>query len=494
MGNIYDTSDDISSALIIEVVAPELPIVDVQNVPLTAFKGDTLYLPDYNVYDYSKTDFSAQKKVEVNGIDVTDTLEYVVNENKGEVLIVKYYAISDTTNVKIFNVVVLAPSYISDYIVVKNIDGSICTDEDVSNSVEIKLEKQYLEYVFSERKTIALPQSLPTDELIIKLGVDSAYGNFDYFDIYLEDVYNAYNSVFLRVCKDGYLEINGDTSKRLQIEGSFTDDSKYFYFIYKNTTRELYAEKGSLIAKIDSNVFGIKFNGFEQSLINLSVTVAECSDTNKASIKFMQIANQMFTTSYVGSDIQEFVDRTGPVIKFKTPMRNLTIVYGEQFIISQATAHDILKGSATISVSLRYVEGDEYIYKNLPCTQDYIYLPKKYGTYEITYVTKDKGNRETKKSVYIVVKEENAPTITEGATIKTEYTVGESIAYVKPNVTDESEYNYYMFVLKPNGKYIVVKEGESFTFEAPGEYKVVLYAEDIYFNIAKIVYTITVEA
>ena len=187
------------------------------------------------------------------------------------------------------------------------------------------------------------------------------------------------------------------------------------------------------------------------------------------------------------------MDRTGPVIKFEHSMANVTIVKGEEISISQATAYDVLKGESAVKFSLICVDTGEYIYQNLPCTQNYSYVPTKCGNYQITYVAKDAGNRESKKDIYVVVKEDDAPQISIDASIKSEYALGDTLNYISANVTDESEYGYYMLVLRPNGKYVVVKQGERYVFDVTGGYQVVFYAEDIYYNITKIVYTVSVK-
>ena len=61
------------------------------------------------------------------------------------------------------------------------------------------------------------------------------------------------------------------------------------------------------------------------------------------------------------------------------------------------------------------------------------------------------------------------------------------------NIVEENKYSYYMIVLKPNGKYVAVKEGEKYKFDETGEYKIILYAEDEYYNTSKSVYTILVK-
>lgn len=490
LGNIYDSSIDTNNSLVINVVSADSPIIEVENVPTVVYNGEILVLPKYDVYNENKQQSNVSKKVEVNGVDVTETMTYTVNQSAGTILTVKYYAIGETTQVRTFEVLVLDPTYLSDFIVVKNSDGSLLNSMD---NVKVVLGKTYLEYIFSDSKELCFPQNLVTDGLILKLGINPLYSGSEYFDIYLRDSFDESNVIFLRICKDGYLEINGDSTNRIKINIDLTVDNAYLYFIYNNRTKELCSETGALLAKIDRNVDGFRFDGFSQSLAKLSVKIPACDEDNKSSIRVMQIANQTFMSSFKNDKPSKYSDRTGPVIRFEKQMMNLTITKGETFYIHKATAHDVFKTSSTIYVTLKNVETEEIVFNKIDCNQTLSYTPISCGSYEITYVAKDSANRDTTRSYYIVVREDDAPIIETDEKVKETYGVNESINYIKANVVDENDVNYYMFVLQPNGKYIVVNENSKYTFSSKGEYRVILYAEDSYYNVAKIEYVINVK-
>lgn len=489
LGNVFNSSLDNAGGLIINILSADLPLIEVKNVPTIVYNGENLILPEYEVFNGQKEQAGIIKKVEVNGQEITDTMKYKVSEPAGTILTVNYYAIGQEVSVKTFEVLVVDPMYISDYIAVKNLNGTYTNS---MQGVQVNMMKEYLEYVFSAGKQVLFPQNLVANSLIIKLGVNPLYSDFQYFDIYLSDSYDQDNVVFLRVCRDGYLEVNGDSSDRIKINASFTSDDSYFYFIYDDLSRELLSEDGTLITRIDRNVLGFKFKGFKEGLTNLSVVIPDCANNSNSSIRIMQIANQTFMSAFSGGVLSKYNDKTGPLIRFDNNMENNTILKGETINISSASAHDVFRTKSTISVTLSYSETGEKIYEG-NCLQSYSYIPMKCGTYEIKYVAKDDKKRESTKIFYIIVKETDAPILETDIKIKSQYKINDIIRYIQPSIEDENTVEYYMIIVQPDGKRVVVKEKESYKFTVVGEYKIILYAEDVYFNVSKLEYDISVK-
>lgn len=488
LGNIYNTDDNLDKDLTISIISADASIIEVQNVPTVAYKGSTLILPEYNVYNSNKEFVGVSKKVEVNGVVITDTMCYEVNEESGTILTVKYYAIGENENVKTYEVLVIDPTYVSDFLVVKNADGTLNNNLSADN---IRHEKEYLEYVFSAKQEIVFPQNIVADSLNIKLGVNPEFSDFEYFDVYLKDCFDSDNVVLLRVYKDGYLEVNGDSNNRIKVKGSYLVNDSYFYFIYDNATKELLSEDGALITKITKNCAGFIFNGFNKSLANVSIVLPETN--SNSSIRIMQIANQTFMSAFSGGALKGYTDRTGPLIRFDNQMENKTILKGQTIYVSKATAHDVLQTSSTINVSLICVDTGEIIYNKINCLQDISYVPTKCGSYEVKYIAKD-GKNQTTKSFYFVVKELDKPNIIVDKEIPKQYYLNDTIEYINATVTDENSVKYNMLIVQPNGKYIVIKENETYTFKALGNYKIILQAEDAYYNVNRIEYDISVTA
>ena len=226
-----------------------------------------------------------------------------------------------------------------------------------------------------------------------------------------------------------------------------------------------------------------------KSLANVSIVLPETN--SNSSIRIMQIANQTFMSAFSSGALKEYTDRTGPLVRFDNQMESKTILKGETIYISKATAHDVLQTSSTINVSLICIDTGEIIYNKIDCSQEMSYTPIKCGSYEVKYIAKD-GKRETTRSFYFVVKELDKPNITVEEEIPQQYYLNDTIEYINATVTDENSVKYNMLIIQPNGKYIVIKENETYTFNALGNYKIILQAEDVYFNVNRVEYDISV--
>ena len=104
LGNVYDSINDESLRLKIDIAASDTPIIEVENVPTVVFDGEYLYLPDFNVYSESGVLNGVSKKVLVDGIDVTAEMKYLVNGRAGEVLTVEYWVMGDNSLVQTFQI------------------------------------------------------------------------------------------------------------------------------------------------------------------------------------------------------------------------------------------------------------------------------------------------------------------------------------------------------------------------------------------------------
>ena len=97
-------------------IVSDAAVLNIVGVPYTAIKGQTLYLSDFEAfnYNYSKdnANFTPERTIKVNGTKLGSDLSYNVTEEVGSELTVEYSAGGSTLVKKIK---VISPKYIADY-------------------------------------------------------------------------------------------------------------------------------------------------------------------------------------------------------------------------------------------------------------------------------------------------------------------------------------------------------------------------------------------
>ncbi len=483
---------------VIQVQAGD-PVVMVSDVPETVRVGTTLVLPAYQALDYSQygqEGFNAQKKVTVNGVDVTETMSYSVTEAVGARLSVKYYAIGDgVETVEEFTVFVVQPQYTTDYFLFKNADGSLCTDAEIDATVEKKPEKMSAMFVVSEDKTIYLPNALVANDLIIKLNVDETANQFDHLQVRLTDAENSNIELMFKIQKDKTnrmkIYLNGDVSINAGISGLFTDSEKSFYIAYNNQNYGVYNEASAKYFTARRAYNTDVFNGFPSGRVKLSVSVVGVQAGGKGSVGFMQVSNQTFASSVDKDGVAKvYTDATGPAIGFDKVMLNESATYNEIYTVSSAFACDVLNGAKSLLMTITAPYG--VVKQGISCDESTQIKLDAYGVWKIEYRATDSNNRATTKTYYITVKEYDAPVVTVNGTPAEKYQAGQTVTFADATVQDASAWELYVMIVKPNGKYSVIQD-RSYTFTEVGNFKVLYYAVDEYGNVSIVTYSFAVE-
>lgn len=473
---------------VIEVLPPQQTVLYVGGVPHSATKGKQLVLPDFEAINYNHQEGEAgyypEKKVTVNGVDVTDTLTYTVTEEAKTVLEVVYSAGEGAARgEKKFNLIVIDPKNVEDYFIY---------GEGVTVNGDGAESRRYTQFDCSTDMTYLLSQPVMSDYLEFELIAGNS--NFEYFDVVMEDYYSG-ATVFFRFkpitdnTTSSYMQLNGIGSD-YTVNGSFYSTTNSFSFIYDNETKTLLTGAGDSVCTVARTADGQTFDGFESGAVRFSVRTNVRTEGESCKIRFYSVSNQNF--------ISPFQDRFNPEAHYFTPMEYRSISIGDEFVVAGAVAYDVLDCNSEISVSLVAPDGTKLLDK-APCDQNYTFKAEQYGRYTITYYIFDSVNRDENMDCdrfNVIVRDEEPPVICVQKKPAANISLGEMIERpvftVTDNYSETTECGVY--VKDTNGYYIDISaaDAEGYVPQARGEYIVYILAYDEAYNACVTQFNVTV--
>ncbi len=469
----------------ISVTAPDKPVLTVGGVPHSATKGKTLVLPDFTAVDHRYAEGDAQrlpeKKITVNGTDVTAARRYEVTENAGETLTVTYSAGGAE---KSYSIAVIDPTAIEDYI--------LCED-DVTVVDEGNSRMLYTELVSTGSTEYKLAQPVSVSYLVFGVAPVS---NCACFDVVLEDYENG-DTVFLRFtpqdAQNAYMQVNG-RGVEYSVRGSFTDPDTELSIAYQNATRQISVEGVGAVCTVQETEDGKPFGGFASGGVRFTVRVQAENEGREAHFRFLRVGNQSFTMPASGA----FRDRTMPQPYYFSGMQYRRIRLGESFTVSRAAVFDVLDCNAQISVSVTAPDGTKLLEK-AACDQDYVFTGEQYGSYVIVYYLFDsRNNSETvhNETFNVFVADETPPLICVTSRKPGDIAFGGTIARpeytVSDNVSASENCKTAVFVKDVSGFVTDITDEEGYTPAQKGTYYLYIFAYDEAYNSRITVFTVQV--
>lgn len=450
-----------------------------------AISGKTLKLPSFVAYDY-KNGVELAKKVYVNGTEVdVEKMEYVVQEQRGEILEIVYVGGENTAEEvsKTFYVNVLEAdgTNMADYF---QYDTTLLSGESNNrNTVFTALKK-------TESTTIEYPFAVSASFLDLQIDFDEN-SRFDYVEISLEDYINK-TEILMRVYYANsnlvfYLQDEHGDFTQFYLATNYMEIATSFRFIYENERKAILDYKYNVIATVNFDSNGNAFEGFENYGVNISYRLDNVK--SGANFQIAKIANQAMRS------LDSRGDNVKPIITLFAPFTGGKASFGTTCIVPIARGFDVLsQNPSTVYVSVYDPDFAELV--RMQPLNEILEIPfNEYGSYTFSFqTTDDKGNRQSTEIVFDVVDEE-APII-EVQEIKNA-NVGKSLTFHAPvlsdNLTKTEELEVYILVKLPEAKFDLLKVGESYTFKHAGEHTVIYYVTDKAGNVATYEWVLTVK-
>ncbi len=462
---VEDYTGRVETTLFSFAISSDKAAIMVNGMPISVQKGTTLTIPEFDLF----VDGEKNAKVFVGDVDITNSMQYFVEEEQGTILSVKFCGgTGDKYNEIIYAVRVIDAKYsLFDYFGVVEGDAEIYdsyTDEAVVIETQEDVQVQ-----------MAFPVSL--QNLYVYFNYDGSFA--DSFDIILTGFENRTEEMFFRIsyesAQTSSVKING-VGKSYSLPISFASFSEYKLKI-ENQEGALYF----------SDVKVCDFASFNANGAFLTFRINGVIAQNKVIIK--QISNQSFhPRAFIrGDNVAPYIYVDGEINKYKA-----VYTVGNYFSVPSARAFDVLSNDAT--VTLRVISPtDKIIFEG---TADKVNKVKidEYGVYVISYVVKDVHGYESRVNYNVELIDRVKPSITVEEKPNDVYSVGDTIEISKVIAKDNVDKNPTIEVFLLNNITFERKiiTGKKMRLSEAGSYTLIYKVSDSAMNSVRIEYTITV--
>ena len=462
-----------------ETEASETPVIpDEVFVPNALIAGKETSFPDFEAYDYysfSGTRAEAEKRIDICTADgeviesVLPGQTFIPDAAKyGDFVTVKYIASSILYGgekvIQKDNVKVIDRSEelrLGDYFTQSEIDRT---------EYNYGQNNQNVTFFFdSENARIDFANPLSARDFELQFRVPATENNFGWAEIVLTDSYYADREIVFRIIKG---EQNGTTSlmtvndgEQIEISGSFFDNLRTNMMLLLNREGIVTDASGLEVARVETYLSGVEFDGFTDGLCYLSVRFGDVTGASAFSV--VKINNQWFTSGTA--------DLTNPVIAFK---EDLTIEQnvGEVYIPG-AVAADVLYGVVRVNVSVVSPTGTQ-IYSGMLPEEGLTFAAGIPGMYEVTYsATDDNLANETRSRNSIYVYQDVAIGLGIDGEMPAEWNLGTELVLPKAVFTGNADDVYLsIYVVCSGGEIVDVTQTMSFVPQDAGKYYVYYFA------------------
>lgn len=307
--------------------------------------------------------------------------------------------------------------------------------------------------------------------------VDHENNNYEKIIVTMKDSKNISQKVTYTICKN---EVSKTTSKvvfndenEYVITGDFYNNTTYGFNIRYNDNNNsiIDANTNASIGKFTQYDNGNSFEGFSSGLVKISLELSGVS--RKSGLIVQGIANQV-----ISNDTK---DRTDPLINIMGKLENNPQI-NQVMTIPYAIVADAIDPNAKVSLIIS--DEDGIIYEG-DISQDYQFIPTKYGKYTISYVATDINKRSKVFPYIITVKDRIPPTITLEGQVKSSYKLGSTYELPKATIQDNNDQDLqvYLYIENPDGELrLNANDDYSFTPILKGYYTIIYYAKDTYYN------------
>ena len=462
-----------------ETEASETPVIpDEVFVPNALIAGKETSFPDFEAYDYysfSGTRAEAEKRIDICTADgeviesVLPGQTFVPDAAKyGDSVTVRYIASSILYGgekvIQKENVKVIDRSEelrLGDYFTRAEIDRTEYNYGQNSQNVTFFFD--------SENARLDFANPLSARDFELQFRVPATENNFGWAEIVLTDSYYADREIVYRIIKG---EQNGTTSlmtvnggEQIEISGSFFDNLRTNMMLLLNREGIVTDASGLEVARVETYLSGVEFDGFTDGLCYLSVRFGDVAGASAFSV--VKINNQWFTSGTA--------DLTNPVIAFK---EDLTIEQnvGEVYIPG-AVAADVLYGVVRVNVSVVSPTGTQ-IYSGMLPEEGLTFAAGIPGMYEVTYsATDDNLANETRSRNSIYVYQDVAIGLGIDGEMPAEWNHGTELVLPKAVFTGNADDVYLsIYVVCSGGEIVDVTQTMSFVPQDAGKYYVYYFA------------------
>ena len=260
------------------------------------------------------------------------------------------------------------------------------------------------------------------------------------------------------------------------MNGSFGAENKTFILSY-NEAFGYFSDGASMKAIVKNTVNGAAFNGFPSGYIRLKIEIPDESGT----VLIRYINNQRMSASK-----NDWVE---PDIYVKEGAHK-TFEQGTEYVLPTAYVSDVLDWEISyFLISVQAPNGSYVtdingkILKNVP-VENYKIVLSLSGSYNITFKAADSSGNMASVIYTIRVTDTTPPTITIVASDIGEVNVGAVVTIPQAVATDAENDAIYVYVVKPDGASIAVKDGTFTQTDLKGTYVIRYIAFDSYGNMA----------
>ena len=467
--------------LVIKVENPENPVLTISGVPTSVIKGAEITLPDFTAIDYNfaerENGYYATKQIFVNGQELDiNTRKYAVVENKGDLITVRYVANgSRGVSEKIYYVNVLEPTYIDEYFIYDNA------------KIDVTRDANYTKFASVEDFVVSLPHPVSAYDMGICFYYDAALlANGGGVSVLLTDADDASIQLKFTLVYNAKgvpcIYLNNDTDRMIVVKAT-SDNSVYFAF--SGRAKQISNSQGAKIMGVEYALNGLLFDTFTSGAANVQFNIFGVG-AEGAYVGINQVGNQRFVTSFANGEPIAYVDRTAGQLSYEFDFDASAKQLGDVICIPAAKAFDVLQGNATVTVTVQ--SPTRTIYNNVPISETLYVTADEYGYYRIIYTVKSGIRTDKLPATLIKVKDTVPPEISISGKVSETCKVGDTLTLPSASVSDNMSFEMmlYVFVIEPNGRYVDVTEGLTYTVSSAGKYRVVYYSVDEDYNMASV--------
>lgn len=423
-------------------IVSDAAVLNIVGVPYTAIKGQTLYLSDFEAfnYNYSKdnANFTPERTIKVNGTKLGSDLSYNVTEEVGSELTVEYSAGGSTLVKKIK---VISPKYIADYFL---------TDAEKSGTaegVQFRLDDDI------QVQTANPMYVTDSNGFEIKFSVNDGASGCVIFK--MSAFYNENKTLVM--CVDlakNVLRLNNDPT-----EYPITRSGNIVTILYRDSQKQI-----ASVATIKNFLNGTQFDTMENMAdFSLETSGFSSGDT----LTLCSLGGMSLAQTYSNGEANEYRDNAVPTLVYES--KNLI---SNGVLLAPATkAWKFLSGMTKVTVTVYSPDGNRLI-NNQPTVKDYYVAVDKFGSYSIEFKV-NYGNGAVKKiSLSATYLDETPITFEFSENLPTTKQVGEVLRMPEVKVLTANNVKYYFCVTDTSGKSVILGEKDVITLSRLGNYKI----------------------
>lgn len=441
-------------------------------VPKYAMNGRVIKLPlTTATFVDEQGAHETQVKVMVNGVDYTNK-EYAVNGDFTIDYVATVINNPSIINEKSFTIKAVSAekgqNYFANFFAFNNQDISYSIDK--NNAVfTTSLSGAHFGFI----------NYIPVQLFNISLLLPDESNVLDRFNVYMTDSMNKSEKIKLSIVKvenkGKFYPMFAINNKILStMTGDFSSDvSIPFGFAFENNKNSFIDGAGKNIGTVENYINGQKFNGFSSQMVYVEFEFL-LKENAQTCVKISNLGGQSFTNKQ-----QEDEGRPNLVVYEDVPVNRYASI-GEKIYVPKCFAFDILGNITEFSCRIYTPENNSIDVNKFDGT--FFFTLDTVGIYIMSFSAKDDNNNKLRAvEYYIVVQENNAPTISVSGQ-KSSYKVGDKFELPVISVADDTTENPKVIKYIENPNFEVSINVDNYTFDSVGKYTMYIYAYDDFSN------------